>query len=109
MDNLENAELLKILGHPVRLEILRCLMKGPSCATMTNKRVPISQPNMSQHLKALTDLRIIDYCRVGTRKCFYICRPDFVKGLFSLLDGEHPHITLSTEEISKAMRISHDQ
>jgi len=93
------ADLLKVMGHPVRLQILRFLLKGPSCATLTNRNIDISQPNLSQHLKALTDAKILDFCKLGTKRCFYIVRPDFVKKMFELVDNDEERITLKEDDL----------
>lgn len=93
------ADLLKVMGHPVRLRILRFLLKGPSCATLTNRNIDISQPNLSQHLKALTNAEILDFCKLGTKRCFYIIRPDFVKKIFELVDNNEERVTLKEEDL----------
>lgn len=84
------ASLLKTLAHPVRLEILRYLAKGPACAGTTNETIGISQPNLSQHLKALKGAGLID-CEIdGPKRCYFIIRPTLVQGLLNLLDAKHP-------------------
>jgi DNA-binding transcriptional ArsR family regulator len=95
----KTADLLKIMGHPVRLQILRFLLKGPSCATLTNRNIDISQPNLSQHLKALTEAEILDFCKLGTKRCFYIVRPDFVKKMFELVDNDEERVTLKEDDL----------
>ena len=98
-DDNSTANILKVIGHPVRLRILRLLLNGPSCATLTNESINISQPNLSQHLKALTDAEILDFCKVGTKKCFYITRPDFIKKLFELFDNTEERVTLKKDDL----------
>jgi len=93
------ANILKTIGHPVRVRILRFLLNGPSCATLTNRNIDISQPNLSQHLKALTEAEIIDFCKVGTKRCFYIIRPGFVRKLFELFDNDEERITLKEDDL----------
>lgn len=100
--NSENLDkqiaILKVLAHPVRLEILEYLSKGPSCANLTNKTVKISQPNLSQHLNTLKNAGIID-CRVDAqRRCYFICRPSLVKGLLDLLRKKHPYVPCDKAE-----------
>lgn len=98
-DDMKTAEILKVMGHPVRLRILRFLLDGPSCATLTNRNIDISQPNLSQHLKALTEADILDFCKVGTKRCFYIVRPDLIKKLFELFDNDGERITLKEDDL----------
>ena len=91
LNNLEEkASLLKNIAHPVRLEILEYLSKGPACASLTNKAIGISQPNLSQHLKVLKDVGLIDCCIDGQRRCYSIIRPSLVKNLLDLLAKKHP-------------------
>lgn len=86
----EKAALLKVIAHPIRLQILDFLREGPSCAGSANEAIGISQPNLSQHLKVLKDAGLVD-CRVdGQRRCYYIIRPSLVRVLLDLLDGDHP-------------------
>ncbi|MDD5597101.1 MAG: metalloregulator ArsR/SmtB family transcription factor [Victivallaceae bacterium] len=93
------AERLKAVAHPARLRILRFLVKGPSCATLTNREIDISQPNLSQHLKILAEAGIIDFRKIGTKKCFYISRPDFVDELFKLFDNEREKVILEDDDL----------
>ena len=92
MNAAETALILKTLAHPVRLQVLRELMKGPSCVQEANEVFDeLSQPNLSQHLCALKKCGLVD-CRVeGKKRCYFICRPSFVQGLMALLDAEHAY------------------
>jgi ArsR family transcriptional regulator len=84
--------ILKTLAHPVRLQVLRELMNGPSCVQAANEVFDgLSQPNLSQHLCALKKCGLVD-CRVdGKKRCYFICRPTLVKGLMSLLARDHAY------------------
>ena len=84
-------KILKALDSPVRIKILRYLTKGPSCVTLTNKEINISQPNLSQHLKVLKDAGLVGSKKVMTKRCYYITKMNDVKQLLQLL------ATLSTE------------
>ena len=88
----ETTLILKTLAHPVRLQILRVLMEGPSCVQDTNEVfADISQPNLSQHFRALKAAGVVD-CRIeGPKRCYFICRPSLVKGLVELLGQEHEY------------------
>jgi ArsR family transcriptional regulator len=98
------ASLLKALGHPVRLKILENLIDGPCCASKANKKINISQPNLSQHLKALTETGIVDYRRVGTRHCFYITRPRLVKEILKALKLLDREIPITDNEVLEKIR-----
>ena len=88
----ETTLLLKTLAHPVRLQILRVLMNGPSCVQEANEVFEgLSQPNLSQHLCALKKAGLVD-CRVeGKKRCYFICRPTLAVGLVELLDQNHEY------------------
>ncbi len=105
----DQIQTLKAISHPIRLEILRYLRDGASCATLANKAFPISQPNLSQHLKALKDAGIIDFAKRGTKRCFYICKPTLISPLLELLESEHDTIVRSSDELAeeiKSLRIN---
>lgn len=88
----EQASILKAIAHPVRLEILKQLMKGPSCVQKVNELLDLSQPNLSQHLAALKKVGLVD-CRVdGTRRCYFLCRPTLVVNLLNLLELDHEYM-----------------
>lgn len=99
MNDKSIADLLKVMGHPIRLRILRFLLNGPSCATLTNRNIDVSQPNLSQHLKVLTEAGILDFCKLGTKRCFYIVRPDFIKKMFELFDNDEERVTLKKDDL----------
>ena len=90
--------ILKAISNPVRLKILRFLCKKPSCVTLTNDTIKISQPNLSQHLKVLKDAGIINSKKDKNRRCYYIVDPDSLKKLIELLDQIEESIDCSSTE-----------
>ena len=46
--------MLKAISEPVRLQILDILSYGEMCACDILQNLPISQPTLSHHMKALT-------------------------------------------------------
>lgn len=46
--------MLKAIGEPVRMQILDILSQGEMCACDILQNLPISQPTLSHHMKALT-------------------------------------------------------
>ncbi len=95
----ERSRLLKALGHPVRLKIITHLSRVPACAAEINLAVDISQPNLSQHLKALRGAGLIDCACEGTKRCYYLCRPKFVADMLAALYPEHPKIILDCNSL----------
>lgn len=79
-------QTLKAISNPIRIMIMRYLCKGPSCVTLTNKEIGISQPNLSQHLKVLKDANIIDSQKKKNKRCYFITNLEEVKILLKTLD-----------------------
>jgi len=64
---LENvAELLRIIGHPIRLKILQLLKQnGEMCVCELLPLLEVSQPNLSQHLSILRLSGLVENNKVG--------------------------------------------
>jgi ArsR family transcriptional regulator len=86
----EKAELLRILGHPVRLRILKELSKGKKCVCDIQDLLGIPQPNISQHLLLLRRYQIIDYTEDGVLRCYFITKPGLVRDLFDFVKKDYP-------------------
>ena len=86
----ERAELLRQLGHPIRLAILEELMRGGKCVTDIRDLLEVSQPNVSQHLTVLRQQRIVDFSEEGKLRCYYLKRPALVRALFTFISGAFP-------------------
>jgi len=73
MDYQKNSEILKALGNPVRLRIMEGLIVHKECSvsSMVN-RLDIPHSTVSQHLKLLRNLGIIEQRRKGTRNCYRV-------------------------------------
>ena len=56
----EASNMLKLLAHPTRLQILRILSNADQCVCEFSVALGKRQPNVSQHLAKLKDSRIID-------------------------------------------------
>ena len=59
------AELLKALGHPVRIAVVRALAGGPLCVHELVAMAQVSQPLLSQHLRVLRDAALVRVSRRG--------------------------------------------
>lgn len=51
-------ECFKVLSQPIRLEIVKLLLQGERCGCTLIHKLPITQPTLSYHLKALTEAGI---------------------------------------------------
>jgi ArsR family transcriptional regulator, arsenate/arsenite/antimonite-responsive transcriptional repressor len=67
------ANLFKSLSHPARIAILNHLLAVDHCITtdIVNE-LPLAQPTVSQHLKALREANIIKGTIEGTTVCYCI-------------------------------------
>jgi len=66
------ANMMRALGHPVRLSILRILARRESdcCCTDVTQMLPLAQSTVSQHIKVLLDAGLIERQAKGTRNCY---------------------------------------
>ena len=62
-DIAQMAELLKSIGHPIRLKILCLLEAGEMTVSDIKKEVQTTHANISQHLTILRNQGIIDFRR----------------------------------------------
>jgi len=84
----KRIDLLKVIAHPVRLKILEDLCQGVKCVSDFEESLDISQPNVSQHLKLLKSLHIVDYFVDGRLKCYFLKEP-LIPDLLELLKKEY--------------------
>ncbi len=67
------AELAKAIGHPARIAILEFLSRQTSCVCRDIvDELPLSQSTVSQHLKALKAVGIIQGTVEGASVCYCI-------------------------------------
>jgi ArsR family transcriptional regulator len=91
MKNFDIMNAIKAMTNPIRFEIVKYLYKGPSCATKALDGIKLSQPNLSQHLNKLKDAGIVDCKTRGSERCYFICRPTFVKDMLKIVSKEHKY------------------
>ena len=72
-DQNEIASFAKVLGHPARIAILQYLLKQNSCiCNDLVKEIKLAQATISQHLKELKNVGIIQGTIEGTSVCYCI-------------------------------------
>lgn len=84
----QKIELLKVIAHPVRIQILEELAKGVKCVSDFEEFLEISQPNISQHLSLLRNHRVIDYYIDGRLKCYFLVDP-IIPDLLELIKKDY--------------------
>jgi|TARA_B110000902_G_scaffold125029_1_gene145923 DNA-binding transcriptional ArsR family regulator len=69
----ELASIAKVLGHPARIAILQYIIatKACICGDLVNE-IGLAQPTISQHLKELKNIGIIQGTIEGTSVCYCI-------------------------------------
>ena len=83
----ELADLAKALGHPARVRILKLLSERNACICGDIVgEIPLSQSTVSQHLKQLQDVGLIQGEIDGPRVCYGIDATKF-KRLKVLIAG----------------------
>jgi len=98
------AVVMRALGHPVRLSILRLLAsqrESDCCCTDVTQSLPLAQSTVSQHIKVLLDAGLVERQSKGTRNCYKL-RTDRLaqvgsawSGLFSGLTSPTTHKELA--------------
>jgi ArsR family transcriptional regulator len=78
MDEITNlqADVLKTLANPRRLQILHRLAEGPCEVGRLAADLDLSQPNVSQHLAVLRGVGIIEATRDGREVRYRLADPD---------------------------------
>jgi DNA-binding transcriptional ArsR family regulator len=69
------ATVLRALGEPRRIEILRLLRNGPRAVGEIAASMDVSQQAVSQHLAVLDQAGLVEASKQGTRS-MYAVRPD---------------------------------
>ncbi len=93
MNEGRKAELLRVMAHPVRLDILEELSRGVKCVSDMERFLEISQPNVSQHLALLRRCGLIDYYMDGRLRCYFLKSalvPEILKALGKDFSKELP-------------------
>ncbi len=85
------ARQLKSLAHPGRLRLLAELLRRDRCVSDIQKRVALSQPQVSQSLKLFKEAGLVTCRREKRRVCYSLAPGPLVRALRILLKGDHSH------------------
>lgn len=72
------AETLKVLASPIRLEIIHRLADGPLEVGRLASAIGTSQPNVSQHLAVLRSSGLVEAQRHGREMRYRLTDPDVI-------------------------------
>jgi ArsR family transcriptional regulator, arsenate/arsenite/antimonite-responsive transcriptional repressor len=83
----EIANFAKVIGHPARVAILQRLFAIDACVCgdLVNE-IGLAQPTISQHLKELKSLGLIQGTIDGTSVCYCIHKENWTKMKSIMLD-----------------------
>jgi len=88
MDFKRLAELLKVMAHHYRLEILQKLENDVLCVSDMEEILGTGQSNISQHLSVLRRAGLVDYYVDGKLRCYFLKDPK-VLDILAALRIEH--------------------
>lgn len=80
------AEMLRVMGHPVRIRIAQSLEQGEKNVGDIAREVGAAQATTSQHLKALRTSGLLEARRQGACVYYSIARPEVYKILGCIRD-----------------------
>ena len=72
------AEVMRALAHPRRLQIIHRLAAGPCEVAVLAATLGISQPNTSQHLAVMRATGVVEAERVGREIRYRIADPEVI-------------------------------
>ncbi len=72
------AEVLKTLSNPRRLEIIHLLAEGPREVSRLAEEIGISQPNVSQHLALMRSAGVVEAERDGREVRYRLSDPEII-------------------------------
>lgn len=99
MQDDEIAGMMRALGHPVRLNILRIMAKRQQdcCCADVTQCLPLAQSTVSQHIKVLFEAGLIERRPEGTRNCYIV-----VSSKFAALEKAFSGLNAGLLELSTA-------
>lgn len=72
------AEILRTLAHPRRLEIVHALARGPRAVGRLADDLGLPQPNVSQHLALMRSSGVVEAERSGREMRYRLADPDII-------------------------------
>lgn len=85
----KRAKILHAMSHPVRLQILEILARGPACVCDLIVQTRQRQAYISQHLMLLRQTGIVKSTRLGVRNQYELTQPETTKNMLNcLLQGQ---------------------
>ena len=83
------ADILKGLGHPLRLQIISVLCEGDMCVNELCETLCVRQAQASQHLTPLRHLGLVAVDRRGGKATYTLAEPQLKQLVTCLKSCEH--------------------
>ena len=81
------AEILKALGHPIRVQMVEALSRGDRCVNDLRILASVSQPTISHHLEKLKKVGIVTERRQGKKIVHHLACPCMLQALGCSLEA----------------------
>lgn len=83
------AETFRLLGQPVRIQILLIIAREEACVCHLETVLGIRQSSISQHLMVLRDAGLVTTCREGRNIFYRLVNPEIIDLIyqFALVSG----------------------
>ena len=75
------AEILKALGHPIRVQMVEALSRGDRCVNDLRSLATVCQANISRHLACLKRSGLVTERRAGPRVIHHLACPCMLQAL----------------------------
>lgn len=75
------ANILKALGHPIRVQMLEALARGDRCVNDLRSLSTVCQANVSRHLACLKRVGLVTERRAGPRVLHHLACPGMLQAL----------------------------
>ena len=85
------ADVLKALGHPLRVQMLEALARGDRCVNDLRVLAAVSQPTISRHLAWLKRAGLVTERRAGPRVLHHLACPGMLQALKCAEDAAAAH------------------
>jgi len=86
------ADLLKALGHPARLQIVEILAQEDTCVCELMPQLGLEQSNLSQHLKLLRKHGVVTARREGSRVVYSLVNRSLMKLIAAASEAVQEHL-----------------
>src|ERR1035437_1991526 len=91
------ADVLKTLSNPKRLEIVHLLAEGPREVSRLADELGISQPNVSQHLAIMRAAGVVEAERDGREVRYRLADPEIIVACETMCGGPMRRLTRISE------------